>query len=194
MSKSAYSKKLQLEELALFSDLSIGQGIDIASRVIRISEDIEEGHFNWFDAAMNIMEKFNPRKTIVVKIHTYGGDLYSALGIIARMKESSCRIHTKGYGKMMSAGALMLAAGDKRSMSKISTLMHHEPSYGVEGRHSEVANHVRQAQTESDRWASLMCEFTGTDKQFWKRLGYNGKDLYINADEALRLHVVDEVF
>lgn len=194
MNQSAVSKKLQLEELALNMEYSFERGIDRLNRVLRITEDIEDGHFNWFDTAMTILETENPRKTITVKINTYGGDLYEALGIIARIRESKCRIITKGYGKIMSAGTLILASGHKRMMSEISTLMHHEPSYGVEGKHSEVTNHVKQAQIESDRWATLMCNFTGVPREYWIKHGHNGMDMYIDSEKALELNLVDEVF
>ena len=55
---------------------------------------------------MTTLENLN-RKTITIKINSYGGDVYTALAIVGRMLESKCLLQTKGYGKIMSAATII---------------------------------------------------------------------------------------
>lgn len=191
MSK-AVADKIKLDELAFNLDYSFNKGIDIHNRIIRLTEDIEEHTFDWFDTAMTALETQN-RKTIIIKINSYGGDVYAALGIIGRMRESTCRLYTKGYGKIMSASTAILAAGDFRSMSSLAEFMHHESSYGVEGKHSEIVHEVKMSQALSVKWCNLMCELTGIPTDYWLTKGV-GKDYHISPEKCLELNIIDEVF
>jgi ATP-dependent protease ClpP protease subunit len=157
-----------------------------------LTEDIEEYHFDFFDTAMTILES-QSRAAITIKINSYGGDVHTALAIIGRMQESRCHIHTKGYGKIMSASTAILAAGRKRSISRLSEFMHHEMSYEVGGKHSEILHNVKQAQTLSDRWCTLMFELTGTPIEYWSEMG-KGNDHYLTPEICLELNVVDRIF
>lgn len=189
---NAVQKKIDMEILALQIETSFSKGVDMANRIIRLTEDIEEHHFDWFDAAMTILES-QGRKAITIKISSYGGDVYAALGIIGRMRESKCQIITKGYGKIMSASTAILAAGDKRYMSTLAEFMHHEASYSVEGRHSEIQHEVKQSQSLSEKWCSLMSELTNIPAEFWLKRGV-GKDYYMTAERCQELNIVDELF
>lgn len=189
---SSIADKIKLDELALNLDYSFNKGIDIQNRIIRLTEDIEEHTFDWFDTAMTTLESQN-RKTIVIKINSYGGDVHAALGIIGRMRESSCLLHTKGYGKIMSAATAILAAGHKRSMSTLAEFMHHEATYGVEGKHSEIMHEVKNVAAMTEKWSNLMYELTDIPPDYWAKKGV-GKDFYIDSEKCLELNIVDEVF
>jgi ATP-dependent protease ClpP protease subunit len=109
------------------------------------------------------------------------------------MEKSPCKIITEGYGPIMSAATAILAAGDERKMSKRAWFMHHEASYGIEGRHNEVKNFVRQQEREELEWAKLMEELTGVNKNTWLVAGKN-IDKYFSPQECLQLNVVDKLF
>lgn len=184
----------QLELFALNLEYAMNRGMDIENRVIQLTEDIEDHHFDFFDAAMTCLESVN-RKTITVKINSYGGDVHSALGIIGRMRESKCIIETKGYGKIMSAATAILAAGSpgKRKISSLAQVMHHEPSYSVEGRHSEIEHEVKNSQQLAEVWCDLMFELTGVPKDYWLTKG-RLLDFNFDARTALELNIVDGIF
>lgn len=186
-------KTPELELLALNLEYAFNRGVDLERRIIQLTEDIEDHHFDFFDTAMTTLESMN-RKTITIKISSYGGDIYTALGIIGRMSESKCILHTKGYGKIMSASTAILAAGNKRSISKLAHFMHHEMSYDPGyARLSEHAHDVKESQSLSDKWCNLMFELTGTSSEFWAEQGV-GLDFYLTPQECLDLNVADEVF
>lgn len=193
MSRNRRRTNPRIDLLALNLQYAFENGVDLDKRIIQLTEDIEDHHFDIFDTAMNTLEGIN-RKTITVKINSYGGDVYTALSIIGRMKESNCRIHTKGYGKIMSAATAILAAGDKRSMSSLAQVMHHEMSYDPGyGKLSEHIHEVKESQSLSEKWCYLMYELTGTPVEFWQKMG-TGLDYYIDSTKAKQLNIIDEVF
>lgn len=167
-------------------------GVDFRNRIINITGEIDETQFEVVDAALTAMESESKQK-VTIKINSPGGETYQAMAIIGRMKESKCHIVTKGYGHIMSAAALILAAGDKRMMSEIAVFMWHESSYGLEGRHSEMKANVAQAEREEELWAEQMAECSERSIEYWKKHGVH-TDAYFKASELLEMSVIDELF
>lgn len=180
------------ERLALNLEYAFNWGVDIKNRVIRITEDIDQDLFSFIDGALTTLESIS-RKGITIKISSYGGEVHSALSIVARIQESTCRIHTKGYGTIMSAATAILASGDKRSISRLASFMHHESQVIVEGGLDEVKNELRQHDTEEILWNRLMFELTGVPESYWASRGV-GKNFYCDADKCLELNIVDDIF
>ena len=167
-------------------------GIDFANRSITLTETIEFPMFDFVDAAMSRFELEND-KDIKIKIHSMGGSVYDALGIVGRLKNSPCKIITEGYGCVMSAATIILACGDTRRMSEYGWFMHHESNYSVEGKHSEVKSFAEQIDKEEKQWAEAMAKFTKKDVDFWLNTGV-GLDEYVYPEELLEYGVVDEIF
>lgn len=173
-------------------ETSLSWNVDIKSRVIRITKDIDHDLFDVVDAGLTELESIS-KKTVTFRISSYGGGVYEALAIIGRMEKSPCKIITEGYGPIMSAATAILAAGDERRMSRRAWFMHHEGSYAVEGRHNEIKNAVKQAEREEVEWAKLMEELTGVPQNTWLVAGKN-IDKYFTPQECLQLNVVDKLF
>lgn len=185
-------ERLLLEKATVNREYAVGYGWDVEKRIIRLTEDIEQGSFEMFDTAMCEIEA-NGRKAITVKVSSYGGEVYEALSIIGRMQESKCQIITKGYGKIMSAATAILAAGDKRGISQYAAFMHHEAQIALEGGLDGVKNELRQQEQEEILWNRLMSDLTGVPFEFWANRGI-GKNYYMAADDCLEFNIVDEVF
>ena len=182
--------KTHLLELQL--NYAFEYGVDFANRSITLTETIEFPMFDFVDAAMSRME-LESNKNIKIKIHSPGGSVYDALGIIGRLKNSSCKIITEGYGQVMSAATIILACGDLRRISEFSWFMHHESQYNIQGRHSEIKHYVNQCEKEEKQWAEAMAKFTNKDVDFWLNTGIS-LDEYMTPHELLEYGVVDEIF
>lgn len=173
-------------------ETSLSWNVDIKNRIIRITKDIDHDMFDVVDAGLTELESIS-KKTVTFRISSYGGGVYEALAIIGRMESSKCKIITEGYGPIMSAATAILAAGDERKLSRRAWFMHHEASYGIEGRHNEVKNFVKQQEREELEWARLMEELTGVGTKVWLNAGKN-VDKYFTPEECLQLNVVDKLF
>ena len=180
-------KALQLEYSFLWD-------VDLENRIIRqVGEIRHEEAFSEFDAKLTELESQN-RKSVTVRINSGGGSVYEALAIIGRMENRKCsNIITECYGHTMSAATAILAAGDKRSMSRWAHFMHHESEYMLEGKHTEIMSEVNQRQREEEQWAKIMEEFTNMPADFWLEEAI-GKNLYLDAQQCLELGIIDEIF
>lgn len=181
------TEKLDLNLKHLFE-----YGVSLQSRTIQLVGEIDQEKFQLIDKALTEMERQN-QKSVVLRINSEGGSVYDALAIIGRLENSKCRVITEGYGCVMSAATLVLAAGGKRRVSRRAWFMHHESSYDTEGRHSEIKEIVKQKEREEAQWAEVMAEYTDKSTSFWKKNGIT-QDAYFTAEELLGLGVVDEIF
>jgi len=166
-------------------------GCDFDNRIIMLNSDIDKRAFGFIDAAMTEMEH-RSRKTVTLRINSEGGEVYEALGIVGRLHRSKCKIITEGYGQIMSAATLVLACGDERRISRYCWFMHHEGSYDLQGRHSDVVNEVEQKKQEERMWAKYMEEFTDYSAAFWLEKG-KSINYYLTARDLVDLGVVDKV-
>jgi len=170
-------------------DYLFRKGVNLRNRIITISGEIEDGLFRLVDAAMSELEHRSDRP-ITIRINSQGGGVYEALAVTGRIRRSRCKVITEGYGAIMSAATLILAAGQTRRISKLAWFMHHETAYQISGAHSRVKAYVEQASREEAEWCRWMSEFTDTDLKFWKEIGRN-KDTYFCAQELVKLGVAD---
>lgn len=185
--KSDFSKEEKL------IDLCLEHGIDLVNRVITFCGDLEEGYFAIFDFALTRMEK-ESRKSITIKINTYGGDTHECMALVARIKESNCHIVTKAYGKCMSSGLVLLASGDKRLVSKYCTVMHHPVSYDTgDDKHPVNEAYVKQIAKEEEKRLRYLAEVTETSYAKWKKIT-NPLDHYLTAEECVEMGIANEVF
>lgn len=184
----------EVENFRFNLETSFERGVDIQNRIIRLTEDIGEHHFDWFDAAMTILENISKRK-ITIKVNSYGGDVHTAMAIVDRIRESKCSmIETRGYGKIMSASTIILAAGRRRLISKYAMFMDHESSYQVEGNHAHVKREVEAQEALSALWCNLLQDLTKLPAEFWLKKYQGGLSVYLTPEDCLQYNIVDEVF
>lgn len=185
-------KDVTIQLMQFRAELALEQGLDLEERSIQVVGDIDEKSFCAFDAKMSLLET-QSRGAITVKICSEGGSVYDALAIVGRMQKSKCKVITEGYGCIMSAATIILAAGNKRRMHRLAWFMTHESSYIVEGKHAEIKNYVGQADREERMWCEAMAELSDKSITYWGLLN-SGQDKFLTAAECLDAGVIDEVF
>lgn len=186
------SKKAEETLKQFYLECALDRGIDLNNRVIVIDEDIEEGLFRWVDAALTQMEKESSRKTITIKINSFGGCVYECAAVIDRIKASSAYIVTECYGKAMSSGMILFAVGDVRKISKHATIMHHEISYEIYDKHNQIKNYVKYIEITENQISNFLEEQTGKPASYWKKLAKD-KDAYLTANQAVELNLAHEI-
>jgi len=167
-------------------------GINIKSNTMYLTYEIEQ------DTLYAVMTRFdnfvqhNEDKDINLVLSSYGGDVYSMLGIIDYFKTLPVKVNTHCYGACMSAAAVILSCGTgKRSMTQNSTVMVHEGSAFEAGKTTDVlkgADHLKKLQSNINR---ILGEVTGKDQKFWEEVSKS--DTYLTAEECLDYGIVDEI-
>tara|TARA_X000000368_G_scaffold222717_1_gene175817 strand:- start:38 stop:634 length:597 start_codon:yes stop_codon:yes gene_type:complete len=167
-------------------------GINIRSNTMYLTYEIEQ------DTLYAVMTRFdnfvqhNEDKDINLVLSSYGGDVYSMLGIIDYFKTLPVKVNTHCYGACMSAAAVILSCGTgKRSMTQNSTVMVHEGSAFEAGKTTDVlkgADHLKKLQSNINR---ILGEVTGKDQEFWEEV--SRQDTYLTAEECLDYGIIDEI-
>ena len=167
-------------------------GINIKSNTMYLTYEIEQ------DTLYAVMTRFdnfvqhNEDKDINLVLSSYGGDVYSMLGIIDYFKTLPVKVNTHCYGACMSAAAVILSCGTgKRSMTQNSTVMVHEGSAFEAGKTTDVlkgADHLKKLQSNINR---ILGEVTGKDQEFWEEV--SKQDTYLTSEECLEYGIVDEI-
>lgn len=165
--------------------------VNIASRTIILSGDIRDGAFKQISLALSELERLSTKKEITIEINSEGGIAYEALAIVGRMKNSPCKIRTQGFGQIMSAATIIMAAGDVREMNKYAWVMHHSGRVAIRGSVPSANNQLIQFNREEAQWSEILQDLTGTPKEKWNEL--SGTDTYLTAEQCIELGLIDKI-
>jgi len=185
--------ELKLRKIGLIGDVNEEKSSDIIQALYALKE---MGRYEIPPATKRGQVKvaYEPMDLI---ISTHGGSASDMFAIYDVMRDvrSECAIHTFGLGKVMSAGVLLLAAGTKgqRKIGKHCRVMMHSVIGGNSGSIFNLENEMTEVRNTQERYINtLKAETKMTVKQinnFFNR----HVDIYLSADEAVKLGIADIV-
>jgi len=132
-------------------------------------------------------------KPIRLYIDSYGGAVYQCFGLLGVMAGSKTPIHTIVTGAAMSCGFMILISGHKRFGYKLSTPLYHQVSSGFWGKVQEMEESLEQTKKLQQKIEEITLDRTQITKKKLKEVLKNKIDLYMTAEEALLLGVIDEI-
>ena len=148
-------------------------------------------------------EEKDPKTTIIARpismmISTHGGvasDMFSIIDIMDMIKKRTCDIETYGIGKVMSAGVPILAAGTpgRRKVGKNCRIMLHNVLAGTGGTIFSMENELEEIKWVQERYIECLASYTKLTKAKIKKLLKTQKDVYISAEEAIKMGIADEI-
>lgn len=174
-------------------------GVDLASRTVFLWGDIDEEAIAKAGKAILMLDSMGNKTEndpITVYISTYGGAEYEMWGLYDIMRNCQNTIKTVGVGKIMSAGPLLLSAGDEghRFVHKNARIMLHQSSDSIEGKVKELEHELKELKDSDRRWVNEMASRTSKDAKHWSKITTNNLlDHYIGADEAIAWGIVDHI-
>ena len=132
---------------------------------------------------------------IRVVINSYGGYVDEMFAIYDAMKMCDSPIATVGIGKIMSAGVLLLAAGQKgeRRIARHATVMIHEVSASMWGKLYEMETDIEQYKKDQQRMMKALASECGCNVSRVRAMMDTHKDTYLTASEAKAFGIVDRV-
>jgi ATP-dependent Clp protease protease subunit len=129
---------------------------------------------------------------VEIYIGTPGGSVYNMFGLYDMIRSCPCHVKTIGVGQVMSAGPLILTAGDERLAYRNAWFMIHEDTWDLEGKLSDHRTEMKHGEQLLMRWADLMEQRTKTPAKKWKKLA-GPPDFYFDAPEAVELGIIDKI-
>ncbi len=132
-----------------------------------------------------------------VIISTNGGDAREMFAIydMIRQLRKDCEIHTLGIGKVMSAGVPLLASGTKgkRRIGKYCRVMIHNVSAGTIGAINQMQNEMKEVEEIQKLYIEILAAETNMTEREIRDMFSKNVNVYLSAEEALKLGIVDEI-
>lgn len=137
-------------------------------------------------------------KSISMMVSTHGGtasDMFSILDVMDMVKERTCDIETFGIGKVMSAGVPILAAGSKgkRKVGRNCRIMLHNVMAGTGGTIFSMENELEEIKWVQERYIETLASLTKLTPSRIKKILKAQRDVYISAEEAIKMGIADEI-
>ena len=135
---------------------------------------------------------------IEMVISTPGGNADDMFAIYDTMRSirDEVPIKTRGIGKVMSAGVVLLAAGTKgeRSIGKNCRIMVHSVIGGHVGPMHQLDNEMEEIRNIQDQYIAVLSEETKMTKRYLRNLMKKKVNVYLSATEAVELGIADKIF
>lgn len=172
-----------MDKLTRLNNLSI----DIENGIIPLIGEVGDGMYSQLvDGLVSLSNAGLSYDTLTILLNTYGGELYHAFAIYDQLRAQDMKIRIVCNGPVMSAGTIILMAGDVREMTPLSFLMVH---YGVDMQESHSG--LKQNKRLMDTMKKLYLEnSTATSKQI---SSWFDTDTFFTAEDALKYGLVDKV-
>lgn len=165
----------------------------LKERVIFLIGEIEDHMANLVIAQLLFLESDNPDKDIHLYINSPGGVVTAALAIYDTMQFIKPHVSTLCIGQACSAGALLLAVGEKGKRYALphSRVMIHQPSGGYRGQATDIVIHAEETIKIRKQLDQVLAHHTGkTPEQIHKD---TERDNFMDAGQSKEYGIVDDV-
>ena len=186
----------ELRTINLYGDISEKKGADVVAALLYLENTSHT--ISTTDPQNPESEQVVVARSIAMMVSTHGGtasDMFSILDIMDMVKERTCDIETFGIGKVMSAGVPILAAGTKgkRKVGRNCRIMLHNVMAGTGGTIFSMENELEEIKWIQERYIETLANYTKLTPSKIKKLLKTQKDVYISAEEAIKMGIADEI-
>ena len=147
------------------------------------------------DENSEIIETYQPIDFIISSHGGLAADMFSVYDVIRELRDKT-PIHTKGLGKVMSAGVLLLASGTKgeRRIGRYCRVMIHGVMAGQHGYLADVENEFKETRAIQRMYVKALAEETNMSEAYVRKLMNKKTNVYLDAEEAVKLGIADIIF
>src|SRR5512147_1246333 len=165
----------------------------LENRIIFLQGEIHDGNANELVMKLLFLQSENRRKPIHFYINSPGGSVSSTLAIYDTMQILSCPVSTYCVGLAASGGAVLLAGGTKGKRFALphAKVMLHQPYGQVGGQVSDIEIQANEILRTREVLNSILAGHTG--RPFDQIARDTDRDFYMNAEEARKYGVVDDI-
>ena len=186
----------ELRTINLYGDITEQKGADVVAALLYLENTSHSPMLE--DPTDPDSTPIVVARSIAMMVSTHGGvasDMFSILDIMDMVKERTCDIETFGIGKVMSAGVPILAAGTKgkRKVGRNCRIMLHNVMAGTGGTIFSMENELEEIKWVQERYIQTLANYTKLTPSKIKKLLKTQKDVYISAEEAIKMGIADEI-
>lgn len=143
------------------------------------------------ELADQLSEFQEPLDVINLMICSPGGDLTSALSLIAVIEGSRIPVRTIAMGECGSAALMILMCGQQRVAIPYASLLSHQYSTEFGGTYGNIKMTSKELDRYHDKIAEIYKEKTGLDLRLIKRKLLKDTDSWLSPEDALGFKIID---
>jgi len=165
----------------------------LRERIIMLGTPINDQVANIIIAQLLYLEREDSDKDINLYIHSPGGVISAGLAIYDTMQLIRPDVSTICVGLAASMGTILLCAGaaGKRYALPNATVHLHQAFGGAQGQAADVAIAAREIMRMQEIIRGILVKHTGQSIE--KITHDTDRDFYLNPEQAVEYHLVDEV-
>ena len=177
-------RKMNITPIDVFSRLMM-------DRIIFLGTVIDTEIANIIQAQLLYLSSEDSSREISLYINSPGGEVSAGLAIYDTMQHIMAPVNTICTGMASSMAAILLAAGNKRSILPHSKVMIHQPSGGAIGTASDILIEAKEIEKCREELCKILTKHTG--QEYDKVFKDIERDHWMTAEEALEYHIVDKI-
>jgi ATP-dependent Clp protease protease subunit len=135
------------------------------------------------------------KKELLLIVCSEGGSVEDAFALIDIIGASTIPVKTVGLGVIASAGLMIFLAGHKgrRMLTPNTSIMSHQYSGSSDGKHHELISIAKEFTLIQQRMLNHYMKTTGMTRATVMKKLLPTSDVYLSAEEALKLGICDIV-
>ena len=186
----------KIRKAMLYGDVNEQAAKDLVATMILLADTAEtQEPLDVEDPESELVTKIRPFELLV---STGGGNADDMMSVydMMRMIREDIDIETTGIGKVMSAGTLILAAGTKgkRRIGRNCRVMIHSVSGGAIGSMHELTTEYKEIKKIQESYIRCITKETKMTAQQVRKYIKQKTNVYLTAEEAVKLGIADEIF
>ncbi|GAF85084.1 unnamed protein product [marine sediment metagenome] len=165
----------------------------LRERIIMLGMPINDQVANVVIAQLLYLEREDPDKDINMYIQSPGGIISSGLAIYDTMQLIRPEVSTICVGMAASMATVLLCAGakGKRYALPNATVHLHQAVGGAQGQAADIVIAAREIARQQDVIKDIIVKHTGQPLE--KVTHDTDRDFYLNAEQAVKYGIVDEI-
>jgi len=191
----AEAGKAEIELNKAFDSRQKELNTDEENHLYRFSKDVNHNSVTACMSKLTQWHRKNPKCKMEIVFSSPGGSIidgFELFDFIQEMRAKGHKIITGSLGMAASMAGILLQAGDVRWIGHQSWMMIHRAAFGAIGKTYEVEDEVRLVKRIEDRILDIFTSRSKLTRQKLKR-NWDRKDWWIDADECVKVGLVDEV-
>lgn len=196
MSKNKQIHILSERGVQISDIMTPGQGRTTNAPFIWINSFTEEDSRDFF-VDFNMLNSDDTVQNIVLYIDSYGGDIDSLSAMCELIDASAKPIITIGIGKVMSAGAMLMAMGTPgmRYAGELTNIMYHRMHVDFLYSDVEVARSLLEHMAKNnEKWLKkVILRSKISWKEFDQKLKEKNGEWWMDSKEALKYGFIDQI-
>jgi len=187
--------KAEIDARAAYRKRERDKATDEENHLYRFSGEVSRSTVSGCMKKLTEWSRLDPKCDIEIIFSSPGGSIidgFELFDFIQNLRSQGHHITTGTLGMAASMAGILLQAGDTRWVGGQAWVMIHRAAFGAFGKTYEVEDEVEFVKRIEERILDIFTTRSKLTKQKIKR-NWDRKDWWISADEALELHLVDEI-